>query len=218
MFRKATYLMAASALAATAPLCAATVNVDLSGASSGTLINGVGASFTQTFTGQTVSGNAVTGSPTAPLSLTTAGTIEVAFWNPGVSAASNSLLSQPNNSAPLAMLLAGNIANSLTFTAGYGNGGAFDAIAYAANGSVTGSQSFAALDGYHVYTLSGVGNFAGVLFTNNTDAAGLRFQNFSYETVGGVVPEPASWAMMIAGFGLAGASLRRRRSVALSFS
>ena len=30
---------------------------------------------------------------------------------------------------------------------------------------------------------------------------------------GGSVPEPATWAMMIAGFGLAGATLRRRRAV-----
>jgi hypothetical protein len=30
----------------------------------------------------------------------------------------------------------------------------------------------------------------------------------------GSVPEPASWALMIAGFGLAGASLRRRRTAA----
>ena len=32
------------------------------------------------------------------------------------------------------------------------------------------------------------------------------------------VPEVATWAMMIAGFGLAGAALRRRRSVAVSFA
>ena len=31
---------------------------------------------------------------------------------------------------------------------------------------------------------------------------------------GGLIPEPATWALMIAGFGLAGAGLRRRRSVA----
>jgi hypothetical protein len=31
---------------------------------------------------------------------------------------------------------------------------------------------------------------------------------------GGAVPEPASWAMMITGFGLAGATLRRRRTAA----
>ena len=32
------------------------------------------------------------------------------------------------------------------------------------------------------------------------------------EFVGSAVPEPATWAMMIAGFGLAGAGLRRRRA------
>jgi hypothetical protein len=33
-------------------------------------------------------------------------------------------------------------------------------------------------------------------------------------TSGAAVPEPATWAMMITGFGLAGATLRRRRTVA----
>jgi hypothetical protein len=31
---------------------------------------------------------------------------------------------------------------------------------------------------------------------------------------GGAVPEPASWAMLIAGFGLVGAAQRRRKAVA----
>lgn len=35
-------------------------------------------------------------------------------------------------------------------------------------------------------------------------------------TVGGAVPEPATWAMMITGFGLAGAALRRRARSALA--
>ena len=39
-----------------------------------------------------------------------------------------------------------------------------------------------------------------------TEIGAVRFE-------GGGVPEPASWALMIAGFGLAGASLRRRRAV-----
>ena len=33
---------------------------------------------------------------------------------------------------------------------------------------------------------------------------------------GGAVPEPASWALMIGGFGMAGAALRRRRAVAVA--
>jgi PEP-CTERM motif len=35
-----------------------------------------------------------------------------------------------------------------------------------------------------------------------------------YSTEGGVVPEPATWAMLIAGFGLVGSVMRRRRGVA----
>lgn len=38
------------------------------------------------------------------------------------------------------------------------------------------------------------------------------FDNVASQSVGGV-PEPASWAMLIAGFGMTGAALRRRRSV-----
>lgn len=33
---------------------------------------------------------------------------------------------------------------------------------------------------------------------------------------GGVVPEPASWAMLIAGFGLVGGAIRRRRATAIA--
>lgn len=36
----------------------------------------------------------------------------------------------------------------------------------------------------------------------------------TFGSTGGAVPEPASWALMIAGFGLAGATLRRRRVLA----
>jgi PEP-CTERM motif len=35
-------------------------------------------------------------------------------------------------------------------------------------------------------------------------------------TTAGTVPEPASWAMLIAGFGLTGAAMRRRRSAAVA--
>ncbi|WP_420140374.1 PEPxxWA-CTERM sorting domain-containing protein [Sphingomonas sp.] len=45
-----------------------------------------------------------------------------------------------------------------------------------------------------------------------SDAAVNAFANFSYVSLGSV-PEPMSWAMMVAGFGLVGGELRRRRTV-----
>jgi hypothetical protein len=35
---------------------------------------------------------------------------------------------------------------------------------------------------------------------------------------GNGVPEPAAWAMMLAGFGLVGSAMRRRQKVAVSFA
>jgi len=44
------------------------------------------------------------------------------------------------------------------------------------------------------------------------NAIGSRFTNYAFRDVDGLgIPEPATWALMIGGFGLAGAMLRRRR-------
>jgi hypothetical protein len=67
--------------------------------------------------------------------------------------------------------------------------------------------------------------FGDQLFTGTTDRPTLRFGrfNFTSDRLGNpitavlrvtAVPEPASWAMLIAGFGLTGAALRRRRMTA----
>ena len=51
------------------------------------------------------------------------------------------------------------------------------------------------------------GTFSSISWTNPT------FENFYAFTIGtGAVPEPASWALMIGGFGAAGVALRRRRA------
>jgi len=48
--------------------------------------------------------------------------------------------------------------------------------------------------------------------SNNFDNSGSISADVAAAT--GVVPEPASWAMMILGFGMAGATFRRRRQMA----
>ena len=187
---------------------AAIVNIDLGAAVTGTTIVGTGGSFAQTFAGQTVSGTGIVGSPTGPLALAPAGSIEVAYWDPVVSAGSNSLLSQPGNAAPLSLLL-DSLADSISWTMGYGNGGSVSVDLFGSDGSFVNTASFSSLSGYSVFSLSGLGNFAGLTFRDNNDAAGLRFQNFSYNSVS-PVPEPETYAMLMVGLGLIGFMARRR--------
>ena len=52
-------------------------------------------------------------------------------------------------------------------------------------------------------------NAAGIAAINAAGATGSSF-TFGGSISTGAVPEPASWAMMIAGFGLVGATMRRR--------
>lgn len=57
------------------------------------------------------------------------------------------------------------------------------------------------------------GTFVGAV-DNFSYAFGRSTSTFDFEV--SAVPEPATWAMMISGFGLAGLALRRRRTVALA--
>jgi hypothetical protein len=65
--------------------------------------------------------------------------------------------------------------------------------------------------------VGGNGSYTG----NDVANGGTKTGNAAYQLLGtetrtsdttGAVPEPASWAMMIAGFGLVGATMRRRRT------
>ncbi len=191
MFRS-TFLFSVAALAACLPVAAATVNVDLSGATTGTSITASGASFAQTFAGQTVSGTGITGSPSSPLALQPAGTLLVAAWDPGVSPASNSILSQPDNQGPLSILLDSN-ADSITFTSGSADGG--DSISlrfFDANGALVNTLTPTLNPDYAIYSFSGLPVFRGLTIFDDNDLAGLRFQNISYNAVAGAAtPEPA---------------------------
>ena len=57
--------------------------------------------------------------------------------------------------------------------------------------------------------------FVNVGFTGAVDTDKFSFAGL-WTDIAEAVPEPATWAMMIAGFGLVGVTLRRRRTVALA--
>jgi hypothetical protein len=63
---------------------------------------------------------------------------------------------------------------------------------------------------HYTYAISGDN---ALTFTFRQDPAYYRLDNV---VVTSNVPEPAAWAMLIAGFGLTGAVMRRRRSVAIA--
>nr|WP_310522913.1 PEPxxWA-CTERM sorting domain-containing protein [Polymorphobacter sp.] len=73
--------------------------------------------------------------------------------------------------------------------------------------------------GYCAWAPIGVG-FSGIAksidFAGGANFVGYDNITLGSITAGGGVPEPASWALLIAGFGLTGAAMRRRRNVAVA--
>lgn len=56
--------------------------------------------------------------------------------------------------------------------------------------------------------------FTNVVIDTQNDVVAIDDIRYGFVDVPGGVPEPAAWTMMIAGFGLAGAAMRRRRRAA----
>jgi hypothetical protein len=63
--------------------------------------------------------------------------------------------------------------------------------------------------GNNFYGFTGV-SFDSIRITNQAS----DFWLIDNVQIGGVIPEPATWAMLISGFGLIGTALRRRRIAA----
>lgn len=83
------------------------------------------------------------------------------------------------------------------------------------------SQSFAINNGQNFFSARALDNqfITNVNFLLNGDVRDVRqvriggVGEIGEDPGGGEVPEPASWAMMMAGFGLVGATMRRRKMV-----
>ena len=80
------------------------------------------------------------------------------------------------------------------------------------NFSFTGSSD-GNFDSMDFQNLAAFSNITNISITNN-DFNGLAYDRFTFEVAN--VPEPASWALMIAGFGLTGAAMRRRRAAVVA--
>ncbi|QMW24536.1 PEP-CTERM sorting domain-containing protein [Sandaracinobacteroides saxicola] len=87
-----------------------------------------------------------------------------------------------------------------------------DGISFAAAGTGVMTRATGAPAPAQLFALDGTARYVRVDLNNNY---GDRFTwtGLAEARYAGAVPEPATWAMMIAGFGLVGAATRRRRTM-----
>jgi hypothetical protein len=96
----------------------------------------------------------------------------------------------------------------------YGSGGLPQFITPFTATPVSGAGNFSVLlqpFTSYSFSLLNYGNITGAITDRNVSA--LFTMDWSINGGGNAIPEPASWAMLIAGFGLIGAVARRRRRV-----
>ena len=70
---------------------------------------------------------------------------------------------------------------------------------------------------FQTYTLSGFNNLVSLSFSNDPEGY-IAIDNINGSGGTSPAPEPASWALMLGGFGMVGGALRSRRRIAASFA
>ena len=179
------------------------------------------------FTGQSLSLNpavdcpgaaasaCVVGNPIGPLSLDAAAP-DTRIVNDGAAPNSPVLSGSPTFNGPVAVLFDVDLAG-VGFDAGFFNGvGSTGITAFARDGTLLGtvSNNGLGIEFLGLVTADGSERIAGVfLDLVGNEPAGFAIDSLRFGRRGQVnpaIPEPATWAMMIAGFGLAGAAVRRR--------
>ncbi|MBU3077849.1 PEPxxWA-CTERM sorting domain-containing protein [Sphingomonas sp. XMGL2] len=209
--------LAAIATAAAAPASATIILVDASsiqgdnvlfnvGTQTGTTVNG----FTQggttvAFTGSTVGGGNIIRASGGQAQVE--GALNGATPNPNDTLALSGLnfsLVGGNTFNDLEFNVFGGGATSATFVLTDDEGVVFNFVQALGNGS--NFFGFQGIDGQTIASVS--------LSFNGTGVGDVRQIRLRESAPAGAVPEPASWAMMLMGFGLAGYGLRNRRRTA----
>lgn len=188
------------------------------------------------FAGQSLSGNpgvdcpgaaataCVIGNPTGPLSFDAASP-NTFITTDGAFPSSPTLTGAPRFNGPIAILFDIDLAG-VGFDAGF-----FDAVgstgitAFARDGTLLGTvvNTGTGIEFLGLVTADGTDRIAGVfLDLVGTEPAGFNIDNLRFGRAGEVtipgIPEPATWAMMIAGFGMVGAAMRRRQKVSVTYA
>jgi len=134
----------------------------------------------------------------------------IGFSDSGVSNPFNELLVFTND-------LAGTYSITLTSTASGGNDADFDAV-FLTGGSIVGQldipESLGSTDPLEIFGLLGFALDAGT-YTLHLEGTSTGQGAFGGNVAFTAVPEPATWGMMLLGFGAVGFAMRRRRRPAL---
>ena len=108
----------------------------------------------------------------------------------------------------------GTLSLDYSYSTGDQDGSSYDPAGYFINGNLfqlTANGSYAVQSGTAVFNLN-AGDSYGFYVYSTDSCCGPAQISFS------AAPEPASWAMMLGGFGLVGGALRNRRKVAIRFA